>query len=697
MSRWKRSRASRSASRSWSRRPFPSSARARNWSPSWIVLVRGRPGGSASTGARRPRSCGSRRRSTDALTLDWLTRFEGRAARMKRPLNRRKSTGFSLRNNLVTRLARRSGSVFRRWKCPNSHRAAAHDGRSKTGGLIMHPVRPWLAGLVFAGLVGVLLLTPAARAGDVGYVEDFALAKDRADRPQATHPRHRGLLLLPLPALPQHRAVRQGRRRSPGRGSSGTARPPGSPRSRPATPCSPTSKNPRRRSTTSATASGCTSTTRRRRSAPPRTCRPPSTRSSSPATRSRPTRSRGGATSTTSRTRPSTGSPPRTSTGSSAGTCSSGSSGPTSPNLPKLVADDLDAPSTPRPFGAFPIHAQLTLAAARRAAQAAARRCSTRQLRQRLRHQAAARRRRRLEARPQARRARTSNGCRRSSTGSPRSTTRSRPTSCSTASPSTAPRACTTRPGSWRTSSCRGTSRTWPRRGTTAPSRSSYPADLNADYSAGHAAAAVGADEPLVRSYLKHFFVEDDGDQGVRAVHRRRLPEAPVRRDEDRERASATPRRGRRSCRRSCSAQLKDRIDIDFAFTNKTDFAADEPVKLDLFVKNVPTLLVKVFEINTAQLSTARTLREVDTDINLDGLVANASRSHKYDDPPLRRRRPARSSSRELNKPGVYVDRLHRRRQEQPGADPQGPAAAARRHRHGRAERHASWTSRTGR
>ena len=53
------------------------------------------------------------------------------------------------------------------------------------------------------------------------------------------------------------------------------------------------------------------------------------------------------------------------------------------------------------------------------------------------------------------------------------------------------------------------------------------------------------------------------------------------------------------SCRRSCSAQLKDRIDIDFAFTNKTDFAADEPVKLDLFVKNVPTLLVKVFEINT--------------------------------------------------------------------------------------------------
>jgi len=40
-------------------------------------------------------------------------------------------------------------------------------------------------------------------------------------------------------------------------------------------------------------------------------------------------------------------------------------------------------------------------------------------------------------------------------------------------------------------------------------------------------------------------------------------------------------------------------VDIDFAFTNKTSFKADEAVKLDLHVKNVPILLVKVFELNT--------------------------------------------------------------------------------------------------
>ena len=44
----------------------------------------------------------------------------------------------------------------------------------------MRPIRPWLAGFVLVGLGGALLLAPNARGGDVGFVEDFALAKDRA-------------------------------------------------------------------------------------------------------------------------------------------------------------------------------------------------------------------------------------------------------------------------------------------------------------------------------------------------------------------------------------------------------------------------------------------------------------------------------------------------------------------------------------
>src|SRR4029079_16217397 len=98
---------------------------------------------------------------------------------------------------------------------------------------------------------------------------------------------------------------------------------------------------------------------------------------------------------------------------------------------------------------------------------------------------------------------------------------------------------------------------------------------------------------------------------------------------------------------------FKDRIDIDFDFANKTDYASDEVVKLDLFVKNVPQLLVKVFEVNTRTVYRTR-LTEVDTDINLDGLVANSERSTKYEDSPLRRLE-RQFEFPELNKPGVYV------------------------------------------
>ena len=99
--------------------------------------------------------------------------------------------------------------------------------------------------------------------------------------------------------------------------------------------------------------------------------------------------------------------------------------------------------------------------------------------------------------------------------------------------------------------------------------------------------------------------------------------------------------------------QLKERIDIDFASTNKTAFAADEPVKLDLFVKNVPTMIVKVFEINTLNFYKTHR-REVDTDVNLDGLVANAESTQTYGEPPLRRM-PRSFEFPKLTKPGVYV------------------------------------------
>lgn len=78
---------------------------------------------------------------------------------------------------------------------------------------------------------------------------------------------------------------------------------------------------------------------------------------------------------------------------------------------------------------------------------------------------------------------------------------------------------------------------------------------------------------------------------------------------------------------------LKDRVDIEFDPTSQETFTIDDDVLLPVHVKNVPKLMVKVFEINTVNYY--RKLRqEISTDIDLDGLVANVGEVYQYDRPP---------------------------------------------------------------
>lgn len=179
-----------------------------------------------------------------------------------------------------------------------------------------------------------------------------------------------------------------------------------------------------------------------------------------------------------------------------------------------------------------------------------------------------------------------------------------------------------------------------------------YPADLNADFTGVTMLPAIRSDEELVRAYLKHFLLTADSPKEfepfINDIYLRHLyAETKIENGlgDEEQWASMLPA--------ELFRQLKERIDIDFAATNKTNFAADEAVQLDLFVKNVPNLLVKVFEVNT--LNFYRTNQhEVDTDINLDGLVANAEDTHPYAEPPLRRM-SRHFEFPQLKKPGVYV------------------------------------------
>lgn len=179
-----------------------------------------------------------------------------------------------------------------------------------------------------------------------------------------------------------------------------------------------------------------------------------------------------------------------------------------------------------------------------------------------------------------------------------------------------------------------------------------FAGDLNANYSGVTLLASIGNDEPLVRSYLAQFLVDapntKEFEPYINDIYLRYLfAEVKIVNglgDVEQWAALLPP---------SQFQQLKERVDLDFAFTNKIQFRSDEPVKLDLFVKNASSLIVKVFEINTQNFYREQ-MREVDTDISLDGLVANTEKTHVLKDPPLRR--VAKSFEfPQLEKPGVYV------------------------------------------
>jgi len=98
---------------------------------------------------------------------------------------------------------------------------------------------------------------------------------------------------------------------------------------------------------------------------------------------------------------------------------------------------------------------------------------------------------------------------------------------------------------------------------------------------------------------------------------------------------------------------LRDRVDIDLLPSNPTRVAVDDPVALDVALKNVPELAVRIFAIDT--LGHYRgTLTEVDTDIPLDGLTPTAEFTVRVDEPALRRT-VKRVPLPQLAGPGVWV------------------------------------------
>ena len=177
-------------------------------------------------------------------------------------------------------------------------------------------------------------------------------------------------------------------------------------------------------------------------------------------------------------------------------------------------------------------------------------------------------------------------------------------------------------------------------------------ANLNSNYQPQTLLPPVRNDEALVRSYLMHFFLTEDSakpyETYINDVYLKHVfAETKIVNglgDMETWYSMLPP---------VMYQELKERVDLDFAHTNRERFAPDAPVTLDLLVKNVDKLIVKVFEINAMNFYQENG-REVNTDVNLDGLVANEEKVHTYTEPPLRRM-ARRFTFPTLTRRGVYV------------------------------------------
>jgi hypothetical protein len=101
------------------------------------------------------------------------------------------------------------------------------------------------------------------------------------------------------------------------------------------------------------------------------------------------------------------------------------------------------------------------------------------------------------------------------------------------------------------------------------------------------------------------------------------------------------------------AAALRERIDLAWCPHNPTRFAVSEPIVLEADIKHVPELVIKVFRIDPlAYFQHHR--REINSDIDLDGLAASHEQSLVFSEPPIRRAR-RRIELPMCERPGTYV------------------------------------------
>lgn len=186
--------------------------------------------------------------------------------------------------------------------------------------------------------------------------------------------------------------------------------------------------------------------------------------------------------------------------------------------------------------------------------------------------------------------------------------------------------------------------------------------DLHADLSTALLEAPpLGSDEPLVRDYFLHLLTEDAKatpnaddllknwtpyvrDSWLRPI----LAEALILS------GTGSPEQWASLLTPTAFQRLKERVDIDFPSTNTAFFKPGDDIRFDVVVKNTPKLLIKIFEINTLNYFQTRS-EQLNTNVNLDGLVANAEQTHTFDTGPFKSTRQTFQFPELKGKRGAWI------------------------------------------
>ncbi|MGI9469920.1 MAG: hypothetical protein ACR2NZ_00210 [Rubripirellula sp.] len=177
-------------------------------------------------------------------------------------------------------------------------------------------------------------------------------------------------------------------------------------------------------------------------------------------------------------------------------------------------------------------------------------------------------------------------------------------------------------------------------------------ADLNQNFMSLALLPPVGNEEPLVRAHLAHFLRDakdvSSFDKYLKPDYLRRVfAETKLMQGIGRE------EQWYRMLNASQRQAIRDKVELRISVDNPKHFKADQPTQLNVDLKNIPELVIRIYEINTSSYYRNHE-KLINTDIDLDGLVATHERKIEFNQPAVRRHAET-LNLKEIEGRGVWI------------------------------------------